>query len=137
MMSSAVNDAQKDRLLADLDFVTDRLSTQVRQLALGVLAIVWALLVKEQAGGSLNVSPRLLISLAGLAIVTIACDFLQYVAAYFASRRCFREFENGGDGQFDSEWPSYRLRMWCFGAKIVICLFMVIAFLAVVVFSVR
>lgn len=128
--------ARRDAIIEDLDFVTDRLSTQVRQLALGVLAVVWALLVAAKSELRLDWSPVLLLALAGLSILTLLVDFLQYVAAYFASRRALDDVESGGTGQYRASWLSWRLRRWCFGAKLVVCVVTVGVFLGAILVSV-
>src|SRR5689334_23034238 len=112
----------KDRIYGDLDFATDRLSTQVRSLSFGILAIVWALMVKGEGMDRLHWSPRLLLLLAGLSILTMLVDFLQYVAAYRASLRAKADLDTGGSGKYNKSWLSRRMRGFCFAAKIVLCL---------------
>lgn len=111
---------QKERVLADLDFASDRLSTQVRQISLGALALVWALLVGEKELG-VPVAGVWLIRIALLSIITMALDFGQYVAGYRASRRVWEGLRAGGDGKFDRKWWSWRLRNICFVAKLLAC----------------
>ena len=111
---------QKETVLADLDFASDRLSTQVRQLALGELALVWALLVGEKQDG-LPLQKVWLIRIAFLSLTTMALDFCQYIAAYLASRRAWEDLRAGGDGQYDRKSLAWYLRSWCFGAKLFVC----------------
>lgn len=116
---------QKETVLADLDFASDRLSTQVRQLALGELALIWALLVGEKQLG-LPLQKVWLIRIAFLSLMTMALDFCQYVAAYLASRRAWENLRAGGDGKYDRQWLTWRLRKWSFGAKLFVCGFSVV-----------
>lgn len=120
--ASEARDKQKERIYADLDFSTDRLSTHVRSLSFGILAIVWALMVKGEGADRLQWSPRLLLLLAGLSILTMLVDFLQYVAAYLAGYRAKRDWDDGGTGEYQPTWLSRRMRGWCFNAKIALCL---------------
>ena len=75
------------RVYDDLDFVTDRISTQVRTIALGVLALAWLFLAggKETPALGLQQSVRSLLGVAALAVGALLCDYLQYVAGYLAA----------------------------------------------------
>lgn len=68
----------------NLDTLSGQISTLVRTVALGVLAVVWLFL-----SGSKEAAPILgqvpgwqLVSIAGLSILAILSDLLQYVFAY-------------------------------------------------------
>lgn len=135
-VSPEAREKAKERIYGDLDFATDRLSTQVRSLSFGILAIVWALMVKGEGMERLHWSPRLLLLLAGLSILTMLVDFLQYVAAYRASMRAKHDLDAGGPGKYRRSWPSARLRDWCFRAKIVLCLAATTIFLVAVIATV-
>lgn len=120
-MSAGSEDPQKVRVLDDLNFATDRLSTEVRQISLGLLALVWALLVGE-AKLSIAVEVKFLLVVAALSILAMAIDFVQYIAGYFASRRAWDDIRSGGQGRYDRQWWSHRIRTWSFGAKIIVSL---------------
>jgi hypothetical protein len=81
-------------LLARLDLVTDKLSTQVRTLAVGLVAFAGGLLVTgltatKPSGQGLQlpawVQFRLLL-IAALALLTLLFDILQYVLLYTSTR---------------------------------------------------
>lgn len=61
--------AEKKQVQDDLNFNSDRLSTQVRLIALGILALVWALVTNPPAGLALN--RRALLAAAGVAILSM------------------------------------------------------------------
>ena len=132
-MNPAQREERKKELTEDLGFVTGQISTLVRQLTFGVLALVWALLLRDKDLSAIDWSPRFLLVLAGLAVLTMTMDFMQYMAGYAATRRAYREVELGRDGKFQPGWLSYRLRGWCFMAKIALCMLLVGLFLARVV----
>ena len=132
-MTPEQREARKKVLAGDLDFVTGQISTLVRQMTFGVLALVWALLLKDKDLSAIDWSPRFLLVLAGLAVLTMTMDFLQYMAGYAATRRAYGEVELGREGKFQPGWLSYRLRGWCFMAKIVLCMLLVALFLGRVV----
>jgi hypothetical protein len=70
--------ATKEKIIEDLNFVSNRISSQVRSIALGVIAIVWALLVGEKPG-NLAFEPQAraqLLIAALLAMATMFCDYL-------------------------------------------------------------
>lgn len=106
-------------VIEELQFLSDRISTQVRTIAIGLLAITWAILVgdssflrklSEGLGKSL-----LLIAL--LCIFVLLLDFLQYVTSYIYVDKVRRSAEDGKtkaqtneDGS-EIEYPESVLRM--------------------------
>lgn len=111
--------AAMDKVTADLDFVSDRLSSQARSVSIGVIAIVWAVSVGDLKQGVTPPRAELLI-VAAAAVLTMSLDFLQYVAAFFTGRKALRSVLSGGDGLYDVTWWSYRLRSYFFWAKLVL-----------------
>lgn len=83
------------QLIARLDVVTDKVSTQVRTLAVGLLAFAGGLLVTGLSAVKPNsegaqlpnwVQFRLLL-IAALALATLLFDLLQYVLLYVSTRQ--------------------------------------------------
>ena len=103
----------------DLNFVTDRLSTQVRTLALGLLGLVWAIAVGEIDG--VDPAGSALTRVAFLAILAMAFDLAQYVSAYLQSTRVLTRAEASEDGtaSYDSRSALYRARVAFFWGKLV------------------
>ena len=103
---------------AQLDWLSDRISTQVRWFAAGVLALVWGLLVTPPA--SLKLSPRILLVVALLAVSVLFFDFLQYAVGYLSVQRTHREIlkapEHSVSG-FDTTDFCYRARRVFFWTK--------------------
>lgn len=128
-MPAAEESSQKARVLEDLNFSSDRLSTEVREISLGLLALVWALLVGEVKLNAPD-STRILLVIAAVAVLTMLFDFLQYLGGYFASRRTWEDLRLGGDGRYHREWWSHRVRRGSFGVKIVLCFANCVAMLA-------
>jgi hypothetical protein len=100
----------------ELQWLSDKLSAQVRLIALGMLAVSWGLLVSPPQG--VNVSARGLLVVAILALLTMIVDMLQYVVGYANTRRHHRRLirENIEEG-YDPEAPLYRFRIRLFWAK--------------------
>ena len=111
-------------IIAALDFVTDRLSAQVRTTALGALALSWGLLIGESATAK-ELAAQLrwhLVGVGAAAVLVLFCDFLQYVAGYNSTLGVYRKMqaEKKAEGSFDERTLSFRLRMFFFYAKMVI-----------------
>jgi hypothetical protein len=73
-----------DKIISEKNFVTDRISTQVRIIAIGLLATTWSLLI-GQVNIFINILPCfrihfILISI--IAIIILMFDFLQYEFSY-------------------------------------------------------
>jgi hypothetical protein len=102
-----------EQLITRLDVVTDKLSTQVRTLAVGLLAFAGGLLVAGLGAVKPNgqglqlpdwVQYRLLL-IAALALVTLLFDVLQYVLLYVLTRQT-RERLNKKIAELRVENPS-------------------------------
>jgi hypothetical protein len=73
-----------DKIISEKNFVTDRISTQVRIIAIGLLATSWTLLI-----GQTNIFKDMLqcfrihfILISFIAIITLVFDFLHYKFSY-------------------------------------------------------
>lgn len=111
----------RDRIIQDLDWITDRLSTQVRTVALGVLALAWGLLLGDKDSSKadmLHLKWHLMV-IGGFCVLVLVLDYLQYLAGYTSTRGVFRAMEaaNTDKGQYDSKKFSYRLRQGLFALK--------------------
>jgi hypothetical protein len=114
----------KAKLLEELDWLTDKISTQIWTLNLGTLATTWSLLI---AGGSvekLRIGPSSAIFIMGLCIVAMLCELGQYLTGYFNARSILDRLESSGQTEFEydkSAWL-YILRKWFFCGKIALTL---------------
>src|SRR2546423_1300308 len=104
-----------------LDFVSDRLSTQIRTLTLGVLALVWLFLSagKNAPAISLIAGNKQLLGIATLCVLTLLLDASQYWASYVSSNAVRKEVESKNLTQADYDETSFlrRLQVGCFWAK--------------------
>jgi hypothetical protein len=109
------------RVYDDLDFVTDRISAQVRTIAIGVLALAWLFLAggKDTPSLGLQHQTKPLLGVAALAIVALLCDYLQYLAGYLATNavRTAAERANRKTATYDYRDVRYGLRGLCFWLK--------------------
>lgn len=114
-----------DHLIKDLEEVSNLISSRVRSLMLGVIAVVWALVVA--ADDAFQISAHLekqLFICGGIAVLAMCIDYVQYVFGYSMTRQVLAQFEAGKnqDGVYDySDWR-YRGRVIAFWAKQLVAL---------------
>ena len=122
-------------IIEELRFISDRLSTQVRMVALGLLAITWTILVGESAflrklseglGKSL-----LLISV--LSVFVLLVDFLQYVISYIYVNKTLKAAEAKGltKTDFDPDSWLFKSRSILFWTKQFVLIATLVFFLVV------
>jgi len=100
----------------EAQWLSDRLSVQVRWVAVGILAFVWGLIISPPKG--LDLSPKLLLWAGLLAILALLLDLLQYLFGYLYTMQTLRKIEKGKTEQsYNRRHPLYRLRDACFVAK--------------------
>jgi hypothetical protein len=105
----------------ELQFTSDRISTQTRTIALSVLALVWLFLAGGTSKPTLPVQPdrgSLLIT-GALALGSLLLDYLQYVLGYFATNAVRAKTEDASltEAEYDYKDIRYRARKVCFWAK--------------------
>jgi hypothetical protein len=104
----------------EAQWLSDRLSVQVRWVAVGILAFVWGLIISPPR--ELAISQRLVLWAGLLAIAALLVDLLQYVVGYVYTVRILRRMERGIDASYNRRHLLYRLRHYCFVAKQIIAL---------------
>jgi len=112
---------EKKKVIEELDFLSDRVSTQVRTVAVGLIIVTWGLLMGESravipASGCLRTG---LLSVGVLAVIAMFCDYLQYLSGYLNARSLLEDMEETGaqEGQYDKNVLSYQLRGFFFCVK--------------------
>jgi hypothetical protein len=109
------------QLYENLDFVSHRLSTQVRTIAVSVLALAWLFLVGGKDAPILPHPPssRALLGIAVVCVCTLVADYLQYVFGYLAADavRARAEAESKAEVSYDYRDFRYRMRKGLFWAK--------------------
>jgi len=129
-------------IVEELQWVSDRISTQVRTLGVGLIAITWGLLIGQpQIAGPLPewIKKHLLI-IGLLALSAMVFDFLQYICAYRHARASLSEMEDKElrETEYDYTAWSYRFRTLFFWVKQLLIGVACIWFLAVIIpFCVR
>lgn len=110
-----------EEFIKERGFVTDRISTQVRIIGVGLLATAWSLLFgKVDVLGDIILQCRLyFISISTIAMIALTLDYLQYLFSYFNIKNLISKMENEEleevDYDYDAKW--YRLSKLFFAAK--------------------
>jgi hypothetical protein len=113
--------------------MTDKISTQVRTVSVGILVLTWGLLVGESSAAK-NIASQLkgsLLAIGLAAIMVMVLDFLQYVAGYFDTLGVLRRVEAQGakEGTWNPRSILYRVRQGCFYSKQFLLIAVVLAML--------
>jgi hypothetical protein len=125
----------------DLDFATDRLSAQVRTLALGILALVWTFLsaAKDVIPLKLGGSKEPLVIIGALCILALLLDLLQYVAFYISANgiRKVAERAKSTEAEYDEGSPARMAQTFLFWAKQLVMIGAAVWLLALIFVTVR
>jgi len=129
----------KSDVIAEINFLTETLSTQVRTVALGVLVLTWGLLIGDSsftAAIATDIKPQLL-GIGLCAVASMFLDFLQYICGYLVSKGMLEKMEGKGnkETQYDYKAISYRLRLYLFNAKCWLLSATVVWLIAVLLYS--
>jgi hypothetical protein len=113
--------AEKSDLIADLNWVTEKISAQVWVVNFGTLGTVWALLI---ASGNTPNTFRLQAAdvrwIFVFGIFGFIFELLQHFSGYINARRILHTLEENGRSQFQYDKGAlfYRARMFCFYSKV-------------------
>lgn len=126
----SLDDAKKK-----LDELSAQVSTIVRTVAAGVLAIVWLFLSGDSNSAPLlsAVPAWLMVIVALLAIISITFDLMQYVTAYEQVRKARTAAKNAGltEVTYSSDSPQkvwrYRFYRWKYCAAILAAVLLVVS----------
>jgi putative endonuclease len=99
----------KLQVIEQLDFLSDRISTQVRTVSLGVLALTWGLLIGEsQVAKALSQQWKTnLVGIGATAILVMFLDFLQYAAGYRDNMKLREKMNRAGLGETEYAGGAY------------------------------
>jgi hypothetical protein len=109
-----------EEIYEDLNFASDRISSQVRTLTFGVLALVWLFLSGNKDAPILKIgSHSPLVIIAGLCIATLLVDAIQYWAMYRSARKVLQDADNHNrkEAEYDDRSFMRIIQQDCFWAK--------------------
>jgi len=125
-----------DKIIEELHFLSNRISTQVRMVSVCLIAVTWGLLMGTSSttvaiAGEIK---KHLLLIGFLAILAMFLDFLQYFCGYLDADRLRLRMEEKElrSGEYDYKAPLHRLRHWFFWAKQGVLSLAVVWFLVVV-----
>lgn len=108
-----------------LDAISAQISTLVRTLAIGVLAIVWLVLSGDKSAAPifLYLSVWQLVAIAILCLCSIALDLSQYLVGYSQELSAYKSADASTDKiSYDKQSWQYSLRESFFWLKQALCL---------------
>ena len=113
-----------EELDKQLDAYSDRISTQLRTLNLGILGIVWLFLVKQQDVEkiAMKIPEKGLICIALGCIFVLCLDLLQYVFGERTVDEAFERAEQSASktAAYHPDTFDYRAQLWCYTLKRII-----------------
>lgn len=117
--------------------MSDKISTQVRTLGIGILAFTWGLVVSDSAvakGIATDLKWHLLL-IGCLAIVVILADFLQYACGHQVALRTLRKMEAEGkdSAEYDYKDPFWVWQTRFFNLKQIVLIAATVYLLAAIV----
>ncbi|HEC69358.1 MAG TPA: hypothetical protein ENI31_03620 [Candidatus Omnitrophica bacterium] len=113
--------ARKDFIIKEKNFHSDKISTQIRAVAIGLLIIIWGILIEKAKPISVALKKHLL-AIALIALLVMFLDFLQYLFGYANNTALLHQMdkEKKDEIQYDySDW-CYKGQRCCFWSKIII-----------------
>jgi hypothetical protein len=125
----------KKDLLEELNWLTDKISSQVWTLNLGTLATTWSLLIAAGNSDKLRIGSENAIPIMGICILAMLSELAQYLAGYANARTILRDLQSSGREEFeyDQSAPLYIMRKAFFYGKIALTLAAAIWLLVVLV----
>jgi hypothetical protein len=102
--------AKKDALLKELDWITEKISSQVWTLNVGALGTAWSLLIANRF------SIRNAVWVFVPSLLSLLCEMAQYLSGYWLDRRLLAEMERNNRDEFHYPKRSflYRARQFFF-----------------------
>jgi hypothetical protein len=127
----------KKDIIEEINFVSDRISTQVRMVAISLIIITWGLLVgTSQTVLQFGAGFKKQLLLVGIgALFSMVFDFLQYLFGYLNNKALLdkMEQENLMDAKYDKTDFRYKLRCFFFSAKQIVLGASILFFLYIVI----
>ena len=111
-------------IIKDLDWISNRISERVWTISVGVLAFCLTFIVESiSATGEPFLKPVQVIGPMILALISLICDLVQYMAAYTLSRQLLSilEAKNLNSGKYDPGSSAFKIREFSFRAKTSLC----------------
>jgi hypothetical protein len=92
--------ATKDDLRSELNWITEKISSQVWTLNLGTLGTTWSLLIVSGLPTGLRFTTRNAIWVFIPSLLSLLCEMGQYLCGYFLARRLLNDMEENNTTEF-------------------------------------
>jgi hypothetical protein len=114
--------ATKKDLLADLNWLTEKISSQIWTLNLGTLATTWSLLIASKPSDTVSLTTQNAIWILLPCLLSLICEMGQYLSGYQLARRLLLDLERSNKYEFKYPTDSYlyKMRRLLFIGKIVL-----------------
>lgn len=114
--------ATKKDLLADLNWVTEKISSQVWTLNLGTLATTWSLLIASKPSESVRLTTQNAVWIFVPCLLSLLCEMGQYLSGYRLAHQLLLDLERTNKDEFKYPTDSYlyKMRHILFISKIVL-----------------
>jgi hypothetical protein len=117
----AKNELTLSELRSELNALSDKISTQLRAVNLGVLGLVWLLLLKKAEVQTLaaSIPETTLLLIALFCIVALLLELLQYLLGEWVVDRAYDVAEASASKttSYDADSFAYRGQAWCYHLK--------------------
>ena len=126
--------ATKDDLRSELDWITEKISSQVWTLNLGTLGTTWSLLIASGLPTGLRFITRNAIWVFIPTLLSLLCEMGQLLCEYFLARRLWKDMEENNTTEFQypkDDWL-YKGRQRFFCTKIVLTIGAVVVLLVTI-----
>jgi hypothetical protein len=113
----------KQEVIENLNWTTARVSDRVWTISVGVIGVSMSYIIEASSEGEPFLAPERVAIPAGLALIALCLDLVQYVAAHRQNMDLLRRMEAQGltDARFDTGSAMRRLRTAAYRGKISLC----------------
>ncbi len=98
-----------EKVIEEYKFASDKISTQVRTLALGIIALIWLLLIGKDLPFTLTSSVKGQFIIVGfICLLVLIADFVQYLFFFFFANSTIDKAEEMGQEKIKYNYKDYR-----------------------------
>lgn len=125
----------KQKVVENLDWVTERISNRVWTISLAVLATCLGYLIESSKNEDAFLASHSVVIPAAFALLALVFDLLQYFSANRQNLVLLRKLEKSGEneGLYSTSDLWFRLRNWSYLSKIIACMLSACILIAITV----
>jgi hypothetical protein len=108
----------KETLIKNLDWITEKISSQVWTLNLGTLGTTWSLLITTTLPNNTRFTAANAIPIIIMCLLSLLCEMGQYLSAYLNDHQILKTLETNNRTEFQYETTGFLFRarsilFWC------------------------